>query len=250
MSNKRSSEITLSRLAATALAAITAAFLGSSLGTAGTVIGAGVASLVSTVAAALYQQSLDRTGNRVRSRVTQSRAPAPTSTAHTQADPAPIEPVPTESGPIESVPTESGPISLTPIEPAPTESAPIERTPRRLRVRTAAALTALAFVVGMAVVTSYELLTHGPISGGDNGTTISSLFGQPTANHPPTHPTTTPTQPSTTTPPPTSQPPTTTPTPLTPTPTTTEPTPTTSPTTTAPPTTTQPLPNGEATHGD
>jgi len=70
---KTHSDITLSRLVATALAAITAAFLGSRLGVAGTVVGAGVASMVSTLAGALYQRSLDRTSQRVRSRVVPDR---------------------------------------------------------------------------------------------------------------------------------------------------------------------------------
>ncbi|HEX3785912.1 MAG TPA: hypothetical protein VHX38_40190 [Pseudonocardiaceae bacterium] len=53
------------QVVATALAAVTAAFLGSRLGVAGTVTGAGVASIVSTLGGAVYQSSLDRTSRRV-----------------------------------------------------------------------------------------------------------------------------------------------------------------------------------------
>ncbi|HEY4024197.1 MAG TPA: hypothetical protein VGM75_36315, partial [Pseudonocardiaceae bacterium] len=69
---KRQGQVRLSQLLATALAAVTAAFLGSRLGVAGTVAGAGVASVVSTIGTALYQNSLERTtraARKVRSHV-------------------------------------------------------------------------------------------------------------------------------------------------------------------------------------
>ena len=169
--DKPRTDVTLSRLVATALAAVTAAFLGSRLGTAGTIIGAGVASVVSTVAAALYQHSLDRTSTRVRSRVAQARGQE----SESQGQP--------------------------------------------VRWRMAAAITAGAFVLGMGGITGYELLSHGPVSGGNNGTTIGSLFGQPTQHRNPVpparphpHPTTssTPAPTTSSTPSPTPSPPTTT----------------------------------------
>ncbi|MGW4483315.1 hypothetical protein ACWEOE_05695 [Amycolatopsis sp. NPDC004368] len=49
------------QVVATALAAVTAAMLGSTLGVAGTVVGAGVASVITTVGAELYLRSLQRT---------------------------------------------------------------------------------------------------------------------------------------------------------------------------------------------
>ncbi|WP_326566616.1 hypothetical protein VSH64_32795 [Amycolatopsis rhabdoformis] len=49
------------QVVATALAAVTAALLGSTLGVAGTVVGAGVASVITTVGAELYLRSLQRT---------------------------------------------------------------------------------------------------------------------------------------------------------------------------------------------
>jgi hypothetical protein len=206
---ERKPDIKLSQLIAAALAAITAAFLGSRLGVAGTVIGAGVASIVSTVAGALYQHSLDRTGHSVRSRVTQAR----TGQLDNPADPV------------------ASTVEETVLVRPPTAPR------RRPRWGVAAALTALVFVIGMGAVTGVELLKNGPISGGDNGTTIGSLFGQPTQRSTTTPPPTTPSPSTTTTPPTTTAPPTTTPT----TTTTTPPTSTTTPTTTAPPSpTTQP----------
>jgi len=65
--------LTLVQVAASALAAVTAAILGSRLGVAGTVIGAGVASVTTTVASAIYQHSLERSGARMRGAAAQSR---------------------------------------------------------------------------------------------------------------------------------------------------------------------------------
>lgn len=111
---KRSGQVKVTQLLATALAAVTAAFLGSRLGVAGTVTGAGVASVVSTVGTALYQHSLDRTGSaarKVRSRVaaatakrvqpeTQTEVAAPPAVAAPTAAPptvaAPVSPPTTE----------------------------------------------------------------------------------------------------------------------------------------------------------
>src|SRR5699024_11661064 len=54
------------QIAATALAGITAAFVGSMLGVYGTVLGAGLASGITTVGASLYERSLERTKDKVR----------------------------------------------------------------------------------------------------------------------------------------------------------------------------------------
>lgn len=57
----RKTEISGAQVAGGALASVTAAFLGSHLGVAGTVFGAGLTSVVITVGGALYQRSLERT---------------------------------------------------------------------------------------------------------------------------------------------------------------------------------------------
>ena len=275
---KRSSQVRVTQLLATALAAVTAAFLGSRLGVAGTVTGAGVASVVSTVGTALYQHSLDRTGRaarKVRSRVAAATAkrtqpePGPPTRP---ATPPPVDPPTTEvtgawaatrkfepvgrPDPIADATTDwlSKPTELftRPTEIAdrpsgvyqrPTEQVePVTEGRRRPRWQMLVGATALAFVLGMGVVTGVELLAHRPLSGGDTGTTIGGLFGgatqTPAKSHPTTptsatttHQTTTTTEnpspeTSTSTPTETSTPPTS----------TTTPPPTT--TTTAPPTTT------------
>ena len=72
---ERRIELTTSKVTAGALAAATAAAAGSAFGAAGTVAGAAAGSVVSTVGAAVYQRSLERTGDSVRTRL-QSRGVA------------------------------------------------------------------------------------------------------------------------------------------------------------------------------
>ena len=57
--------LTFPQIAASALAAATAAILGSFMGVLGTIGGAAVASIISTVGSALYQRSREATRDRV-----------------------------------------------------------------------------------------------------------------------------------------------------------------------------------------
>ncbi len=232
---KRSSQVKLSQLLATALAAVTAAFLGSRLGVAGTITGAGVASVVSTVGTALYQRSLERT-TQAALKVVRTRRPDRIADATTVWLSKPTE---LFSRPVEVKDRPTG-VFQRPAEAAPV-GPPTTSRRRRFRLPVLVGATALAFALGMGVVTGIELLTHRPLSGGDAGTTISGLFGGPTQvstnTHPntPTHDTTTHPAPTTTPTPSSSDAPTSTPTPsTTPAPSTTTPPPST--TTTAPPT--------------
>lgn len=61
MDQDKKLEIKPAQVVAGALGAVTAAVLGAKLNLAGTVVGAAVASVVSTVGAALYQHSIERT---------------------------------------------------------------------------------------------------------------------------------------------------------------------------------------------
>jgi hypothetical protein len=277
---RRKSDIRASQVVATALAAVTAAFLGSRLGVAGTISGAGLASMISTCAGALYQRSLDRTTRTVktvRSKVSQVRngqvgdpaepdeAPSDTAVVTTTSgvlsvsgslgDPTAPSALRTavrtlDARPPDALPRWGDPNAPTVfLRPVGKPTAPPSDPPRRrLNWRMATAVTALAFLIGMAAVTGFELLHHGPISGGDSGTTVGSLFGQSTERPTTGAPTTGPSghqqtaDPSTT-----GQAPTTTPSTITPSPTTT-PTTTTgqsqtqATTTTSPPATTTTAP--------
>ena len=74
----RKIDLKLTHVAATALAAVTAAVLASELGAAGTVIGAAAASVITTVGTAVYKASLERSRERVRSLAHRTR-PLPAS---------------------------------------------------------------------------------------------------------------------------------------------------------------------------
>jgi hypothetical protein len=71
-SHKSERELTVTKVAASALAAISAAIAASFFGAAGTVIGAGLGSVIATVSTALYQQSLKRTGEKLKQVVPRS----------------------------------------------------------------------------------------------------------------------------------------------------------------------------------
>lgn len=226
---KRDIDIKPTQVIAAALAAVTAAFLGSRLGVAGTVTGAGIASIVSTVGSALYQHSLDRTSKTLRSKVESAR------TAEHRAVSASPETVTTGSA--AEAPTRrlepTDPNAKTEVMRKPTVGPPADRS-RGLNWKVLLGATVAVFVVGMGVITGIELLSGGPISGGNEGTSIGGLFGGSTERPsvPRHHDPTTSSAPTTTgTPTPTTAPQ------APPTGTSTPPT-----TTTAPPTTTTPSP--------
>lgn len=77
----RIADLKVSRVAAAALAAVTTALLGSMLGAEGTLIGAAAASVVTTVATSVYQTSLDRSRQRVRSLAHRTRPAHPAADA-------------------------------------------------------------------------------------------------------------------------------------------------------------------------
>ncbi|MFL6171811.1 MAG: hypothetical protein ACJ716_02860, partial [Marmoricola sp.] len=80
------STISLSQLAASALAAASAAFAASYLGVAGTIIGAAVASVVVTVASAMLHSSFRRSSDAVRRTAQLVRTGAPVQPASSTAD--------------------------------------------------------------------------------------------------------------------------------------------------------------------
>lgn len=141
--------IRINQVMAGALAAVTAALLGSTLGVAGTVLGAGLASVVSTVGAALYLRSIQRTGQGVRG--VRERAVA-------------------RAGSTAVVPAEQGKDEQGPDEDVAAPRPPAGRIGRPQLV----VGSVLAFALGMAVVTGVEWLRGEPLSGGD-GTTVGGI---------------------------------------------------------------------------
>lgn len=154
---KNEGQLSALQISAGALAAVSAAVVASFFGLAGTVIGAAVASVVSTVGAAVYTESMRRTHaglRRAGSRLVRS----PQSPVHRSASDRP--PLPAHLDPRRSPPR------------------------RRWRRWAMVAATAVAvFGLAMVVVTTVELIGHKPVAalvGGSDqagGTTLGSLTG-------------------------------------------------------------------------
>ncbi|SDX07337.1 hypothetical protein SAMN05421504_102221 [Amycolatopsis xylanica] len=173
----------LVQVLAAALAAVTAAFLGSTLGVAGTVVGAALASVVTTVGGEIYLRSLDRTRQLA---ATRFRAPSDVSNVSDQET----------------------------VQFSPPDSAVSEKPAWRRRLPLILGVSAIAFVVALVAITGVEGAT-GKTFGGGNGTTIGKIVGgdrakpgedkhTETPSTPPSTPVTTTVTapPSTTTPPP------------------------------------------------
>jgi hypothetical protein len=210
------SGLKLAQVVAAALAAVTAAVLGSTLGVAGTVLGAGLASVITTVGSELYLRSLRRTRAAAlrtkqaalaladpRARPTQA-LPAPQSlrrqipgyhaAGYRQRYPQPVHvprtgaaweaqaEAPTVRFSVAGEPTVSVPRARGPVPPAYGDDArpePAEPVRRRWRPRWvfAAAASVLAFVVALLVITGWEGVTGHAVSGGE-GSTVGRLVGR------------------------------------------------------------------------
>jgi hypothetical protein len=165
MSSKQQTDsIRISQVVAGALAAVTAALLGSTMGVAGTVVGAGLASVVSTVGGALYLRSLERTGESmrtVRNRVVAIAGSTVITVREERPDgePASAADEPERPG----------------ADPA-SEQQPEQQPESRRRGRWPALVAGgvLAFLVGMALVTGLEWVRGEPLSGGQ-GTTLGEI---------------------------------------------------------------------------
>jgi hypothetical protein len=194
MSDKEDTDrVRISQVLAGALAAVTAALIGSTMGVAGTVVGAGVASIVSTLGGALYLRSIERTRESVRT-VRAKVVGKSGGTTVLVADQDPEEEPPAAGEEVEAEPEGDRP--------------PAER--RKLRWPMLVVGSLAAFALGMLAVTGVEWLRGESLSG-ETGTTFGSIVEphrdsgrqqeQPPA---PTTSTTTPTAPTSDSAPPTS----------------------------------------------
>lgn len=145
----------LTNIAAAALAAVTTAVLGSLLGAAGTLIGAAGASVITTVGTALYQASLERSRERVRSLAQRTR-------------PWPASPVGSRTG---------GP-------------QPGNRSQRLMTLRWGAVIVGAfgGFVLAMMVITGFEVASGETVGGDGEGTTIGRVVTDGPAQRNPTAP--------------------------------------------------------------
>lgn len=150
---------------AAALAAVLAAFLGSTLGVYGTVLGAGLFSVVFTVGSELFLRSLERTRAAARA-LSDVKGKLPGGRANSKGE---------RSGP---------PLSDQPTQPAlpvpdtGTESQEQGNGKRWWKRRWPLILgtSAIAFVIGMVLITGYEGVTGKSLSG-EGPTTVSRLVG-------------------------------------------------------------------------
>lgn len=143
---KEKSVLRPAQVAAAALAAVTAAFLGSTLGVYGTVLGAGLVSVLTTVGSELYLRSMERTRNAARrTRVFQRSGADGTATV---------------------------------VLPEPEAEASEQATAGwwRRRWPLIAASSLLAFVLGMLVLTGFEQVSGRSLDGKE-GSTVSRIVG-------------------------------------------------------------------------
>jgi hypothetical protein len=210
--------ISAAQVAGSALAAVSAAVVASFLGVGGTIIGAALGSIVASIGGAVYSHSFQRAGyklgeTRVLTVVTRARlGPDEPGGASEPGHPGPSD-VPVIEDPVNddgALDAESGAagagagvptVTTEPPKPGPFPP-PGGRIPRWLSWKGAVALTVVAFVVAVAVISLTEFVLGRPISGGSGGTTISHLVKPGKTTHPTPKPTT-PLPASTTTPVPT-----------------------------------------------
>jgi hypothetical protein len=150
-------DLSLTQVLGGALAAMTAAALGSRLGLAGTVVGAALASVVAAVGGSIYTASLRRTRDRVRSVLT--GRPQPTAGTPTVA--APGVPAAVTARPL---PRLDGSV----------DTSVAKRRRRRALVVRSLVGALVTFVLAAVAVTAVEAATGGALSGGDQ-TTFSQV---------------------------------------------------------------------------
>ncbi|MBI0318802.1 hypothetical protein, partial [Streptomyces javensis] len=165
-------ELSVAHVAGSALAAVAAAVLASKLGVYGTILGAGVVSVVATAGGTLFQHLFRRTGEQIKEVRVQTR---PTGRRRYGGAVASAEPA-EAAGPVE--PVEQVEQVEPERTPAPGEYGEPTTHGARPRVRRRHAVGAAAvFIAAMSVITGIEMFSGGPVSNvwGENrtGTTVS-----------------------------------------------------------------------------
>jgi len=171
---KKFFDLSLTQVAGGALAAMTAAALGSTLGVAGTIAGAALASVVAGVAGSLYTASL-RTGREKVRTVFRGQDTDAASAPAAPVDPATTFPANTFSASANS----ARPLAETQVIPA-WDPLPLEKPARNKRAgghfpwKRAAAISLSVFALAAVLITGYERVSGQPLAGG-TGTTVSRV---------------------------------------------------------------------------
>ena len=164
------SSLSVSQVVGGALAAMTAAALGSRLSLAGTIVGAAFASVIAAVAGALYTASLRRTSKHVNAVLTRVRPTAPATTPGSSPDTTTTRTVPPAPG--------WGSAADTQILPTVPASGSATGTPQghrpRIGWKRVVVAAVLMFLVAALALTGIELATGRALSGG-TGTTVGQV---------------------------------------------------------------------------
>jgi hypothetical protein len=167
--DRPSGGLSVTQICGGALAAVTAAVAASYLGVAGTISGAAVGSVISTIAATLYSNSLKRAALASRTLVVkQTLAPA--------------------------VPSPQPEVAEPPGAPEPAPHPVEDSVWQRIRWKPVLLVAGGVFVIAMAFISLSELALGHPISNsGEKGTTVSNLGGSSSQSSQSPAPATTPT---------------------------------------------------------
>ncbi|MFC8080483.1 hypothetical protein ACFUN8_33695 [Streptomyces sp. NPDC057307] len=162
-------ELSVPQVAGSALAAIAAAVFASKLGVYGTIIGAGVVSVIATCGGTVFQHLFRRTGDQIREVSVQVK---PRARQVYDSEPAPV-PDPARADPPPEEASAQGPVAQRPAAQDEFGGATTYGTRVRGWKRPVAA-AAVVFAVAMLCITGYELAAGQDLSGG-KGTTFSSV---------------------------------------------------------------------------
>ena len=174
---EKKTQVSPAQVGGAALASVTAAFLGSRLGVAGTVVGAALTSVIITVGGALYQRSIEKTKEKAvvaaarASVLRQRRVPPGQAGAEAATRKLQVSGLQWPGG--EAV--EEPATELVEREARTVLSPPVPRR-RWGRWTLVGATCSAVFAVAMLLVTGFENVTGRPLSGGDDGTTLGQVF--------------------------------------------------------------------------
>lgn len=147
-------------IAATSLAGLTSALIGSFFGVAGTAVGLAIGSLISGLAAEYYERWIRKVHTTLHDRLIKKDSPAPSSR--------------------DVKITEKRKDGYTQYFTGVLLDEQPQEIKKKWNLKWALAIMVVTFIVGLSSITLIEFAKGSPISGGNNGTTLSGLLGSPT----------------------------------------------------------------------
>jgi hypothetical protein len=174
----RKINLTAAQVGASAGASATSAVGASFLGAGGTIAGAAVGAVITTVAGALYTRSLESAGSRLRDTTTVLVKRLPSDGVRATSVPSHLGDV---TDPDAGEPAGETTV-VTPAEPAtPEEAGTLERAGEAARQRRRpwilVAIAAAGFALAVFGISAVESLLGHPVSGGSGGTSVGRVIG-------------------------------------------------------------------------